>query len=636
MSDILRDILKSCKGKTKKMKGEINLELSGGSETGDVKEKLMEAAGGESKVAKENIHSDDEESMITDNLKYITKFLSLLNKRDVNDLSKTTQDNIRKMRAELELWLKTNSDDDSDNRKEFSSDSRSCKNRDDKRVDRGGGGAIPKKRKNIVTFDEHSSSAKESSEETSEDAWCNRDRKSGGRSRTREDGWVRLSDVMSQLNRGKIPDFEKFDEVSGQDLYKYLKKFEVYCKENLNGGRDGWLMELEKNLSGKTLRAFKVVKGFEDDYYDVKASLLEWYKDNAENRKLRNVRKFEEMRYEEREELYLYCCRLEKAYKLAYPKKDYLDSYVLTQKFNSSIPKRARKLLSTYKMINRITSKKMSWKEVKRCAKLYDCETEEREEEKVKEYEDSEEEIVINVGQSWLKKESGAEKRQLSGNNVFHSDSYEHSPRNLVESQRNSRSGNPRYNGEQYGGNGRSFRTYNHGGERNYNYHNDRGQWNHREPNGQRKAGYYSGENRSRYSQNGMSFVPNSLKEKAVVCFNCKKLGHIASRCQSNMLCYRCGGVGHFARVCPSTNVSRDSNNRSMSVGDMERQRHTNYRDSAHDRDNNNINRNSRSSENVSRRVVAGDDNTSENVHLSGGIDYNRIPVDVEVHNSLN
>jgi len=303
----------------------------------------------------------------------------------------------------------------------------------------------------------------------------------------------------------------------------------------------------------------------------------------------------------------------------------------LQQKFNSSIPKRARKLFVTYRMINRITSKKMSWKEVKRCAKLYDCEVEEREEEKVKrEYEESEEDIVINVGQNWLKNEGGSGRKRQHGNKVFYSDSYRNNP-TWAEERQFDRSGRNQFNrdrsnlrrdGGLYSTDQRAERSINnvHHGQRNSNGHNE-----------ERRNGYNGIDSQSRRTRTGLAYVPNSLKRKAVVCYNCKKLGHVAAQCQSEVVCYRCGGGGHFARACPSANVPRYGN-RSRSVGDIDRQRYTNSRENNYSRVNGNFERNSRSNENLSNNVVAGDNNTRQNVDLSGGSDFNRVPVEIELH----
>ena len=121
----------------------------------------------------------------------------------------------------------------------------------------------------------------------------------------------------------------------------------------------------------------------------LKKKLIDWYEENKENRKRHNFKEFNKMKLKSGEQLALYCCRLENSYKLAYP--GHKDKRFLIQKFSESIPKSAKKLLKNYRMINKMNDKKITWKEVKRCAAIYDCEKEMST--------DTENEIVVELGQ---------------------------------------------------------------------------------------------------------------------------------------------------------------------------------------------------------------------------------------------
>ena len=64
-----------------------------------------------------------------------------------------------------------------------------------------------------------------------------------------------LVKAMNKLGAKKVPDMEKFDEKSGQELKQYLKSFEQFCTKTLYCDKDLWLGQLEHNLSGKILNA---------------------------------------------------------------------------------------------------------------------------------------------------------------------------------------------------------------------------------------------------------------------------------------------------------------------------------------------------------------------------------------------
>ena len=72
-----------------------------------------------------------------------------------------------------------------------------------------------------------------------------------------------------------VPRIATFNEKSGQDLEKYLIKFEIFCCNNFEGNKDFCIGELEGNLKGKTLQTFVSLRDYADGYDEVKSKLLE-------------------------------------------------------------------------------------------------------------------------------------------------------------------------------------------------------------------------------------------------------------------------------------------------------------------------------------------------------------------------
>ena len=68
--------------------------------------------------------------------------------------------------------------------------------------------------------------------------------------------------MAERMDNRKVPECEKFDEEAGHDLEEFLDEFEDYCKENVKGDSKHWIKELENQLSGETLDAFKSFKEY--------------------------------------------------------------------------------------------------------------------------------------------------------------------------------------------------------------------------------------------------------------------------------------------------------------------------------------------------------------------------------------
>ena len=173
-----------------------------------------------------------------------------------------------------------------------------------------------------------------------------------------------------------MPSIGNFNEESGQAPNKYLLRFESYCDSNFRGDRDTWLDELDRHLEGKTRDAFRALRDVDDSYSDMKQKLCEWYDDMREVRSEKCKINFSEARYQRGESMYLFCGRLERLFRLAYPKKKVQTSKRLIEKCVHAAPKDFRTMLKAHIMSQKIRNGEGTWKSVQKCASLFDVETE--------------------------------------------------------------------------------------------------------------------------------------------------------------------------------------------------------------------------------------------------------------------
>ena len=213
-------------------------------------------------------------------------------------------------------------------------------------------------------------------------------------------------ELMKNIDNRKVPMQERFDEQSGQDLKKYIDKFEDYCRCNYRGSRTLWIGELERSLSGKTLEAFRALRAVDDSYRSMKEKLLNWYDNSKEVRRKKNKKRFKNAGYSSGDSFYLFAVKLESLYKLAYPKHKVSHSQTLREKYLSAIPKSFRRELKSQLSTFRLQDRKVPWAMVKKCANLKDLEGENDSEQETVATKGSDREIVINVGQANSYRES--------------------------------------------------------------------------------------------------------------------------------------------------------------------------------------------------------------------------------------
>lgn len=198
--------------------------------------------------------------------------------------------------------------------------------------------------------------------------------------RTRRDvpnpDFDRWPHILKKLDSRKAPTLQKFDEIAGQHLAKYLEQFEIYCVENIRGNRDAWIGELETHLQDKTLKAFRSLRDVQDTYDEIKLKLCEWWKDMEEQRRERSKVAFKRAHIETAESMFLYSNRLERLYRRAYPKRNSALSRDLREKFRDSVPKSFRKQLASQIMTCKMREEPVTWAMMQKCARHFDLELE--------------------------------------------------------------------------------------------------------------------------------------------------------------------------------------------------------------------------------------------------------------------
>ena len=157
----------------------------------------------------------------------------------------------------------------------------------------------------------------------------------------------RLIQALERLDTRSVPCPELFEMNSGQSIIDFFHDFETYCKQSFRTSENTWTLELGRYLSGELKQAFEALRGPNDTYRHVKTKLLSWYEDSYEHCQLGRKAAFNEARVEPDESLRLYAARLERLFKLAYPKRDIDTSKVLREKFIKTIPRKSRQQINS-------------------------------------------------------------------------------------------------------------------------------------------------------------------------------------------------------------------------------------------------------------------------------------------------
>lgn len=235
----------------------------------------------------------------------------------------------------------------------------------------------------------------EHSDSTSNDSGTQKKRKRTKKKKSKEDKELSvLEKLLSKLDNRKLHELEPYDEECGVELGEYLRRFEEYYRKNYKGEKYLWLGVLETKLKGRTLQGFKSVRQDDEGYEKVKKKLLRWYEEEKEAREMKVKRNFEKAKMKVSESLSLYSNRLLKLFKMAYPKKDHEKSSILINKFKETVGKKMRNVIDNQIISHKINDKKMTWKKIQKLARIYDVESEVKEDETKESDEDV---VVINL-----------------------------------------------------------------------------------------------------------------------------------------------------------------------------------------------------------------------------------------------
>ena len=208
--------------------------------------------------------------------------------------------------------------------------------------------------------------------------------------KSKKDEFTLMLEAMSKLDMRQIPKFEAFDEESGVNLKYYLDSFEVYCKQNFKGANRFWIGELEALLSGSTLRAFRSVRSVDDSWASLKKKLIKWYNYEKESRQNKHRIKFQSVQYESDESIFLFATKLERMFRVAFPKKMVSYSKTLREKFISVLPVQYASMINNQLIGKKMAGKRVKWEDVKKLASMCDSEK--------GSHQAKCEEILINVG----------------------------------------------------------------------------------------------------------------------------------------------------------------------------------------------------------------------------------------------
>jgi len=187
-----------------------------------------------------------------------------------------------------------------------------------------------------------------------------------------------LLQLMKRLDNRTVPRPEKFDSASGNNFNDFLRVFEDYCSGAFRGSTMLWVGELGRLLEGDMLDAFNALRMAGDDYHDIKAKLVKWQKDSKEVRSSTIRNKFTKAEPMSGESMRLYAARLEKSFRLAYPRRSVQKSKTLRDKYLHTVPRSFHKQLSTMRNVERtIHNREMSWSTILTLASSWDSENKE-------------------------------------------------------------------------------------------------------------------------------------------------------------------------------------------------------------------------------------------------------------------
>lgn len=174
-----------------------------------------------------------------------------------------------------------------------------------------------------------------------------------------------ILDALQRLDNRTVPKPEEFDADSGQSFETFISLFEEYCKYNYRGSSSLWIGEFGRLLKGDIKLAFDALKIPGDNYDAVKHKLVKWMADRREQIEVDTKRKFTTAKINVGESPSLYAARLEKKFRLAYPRREVETSRKLIQKYLDTVPDDFRnQLLAAKAMMRSMSQQDLTWSTV--------------------------------------------------------------------------------------------------------------------------------------------------------------------------------------------------------------------------------------------------------------------------------
>ena len=171
-----------------------------------------------------------------------------------------------------------------------------------------------------------------------------------------------LTDILSKFDRRTVPRPEPYDMASGHNFIDFLELFEEYCTNSYCGSSRLWVGELGRLLDGDMAVAFNALRSPSDSYEDIKAKLCQWHSESGDLRIKERKKNFSEAMRHSSETTRLYAARLEKLFKLAYPRKNIDSSRTLRDKFCKTVPSALQQQISMMRNVGLSMQKSdISW-----------------------------------------------------------------------------------------------------------------------------------------------------------------------------------------------------------------------------------------------------------------------------------
>ena len=182
-----------------------------------------------------------------------------------------------------------------------------------------------------------------------------------------------IAQLMSKFDNRTVPKPEQYDASSGQSFRDFLALFEEYCQHTYRGSSSLWVGELGRFLTGEMYKAFVSLKVPGDSYESIKSKLIKWRKDSHEAYDITKRSRFTNARVEPGESLRLYATRLEKTFRIAFPSHSVQKSKTLRDKFMASIPDSFRKQLYNARSISlAMNDKELTWSNILSLSSRFD------------------------------------------------------------------------------------------------------------------------------------------------------------------------------------------------------------------------------------------------------------------------